>query len=194
MAHMAMMALKNALVNDLRGAWQKLRLLHPQDRFYGFGLYTTDNASYLFATAFTEEGLSAISATYCKKYGGDPCTQSDSLRWSPCDSPLHLEGGDFTNSERIKDEILNRHQDEDNTDEPEQEVFNAALEALLELDKQGLFGAGPVRDKLLLNIWKGDQSDEERIAFARALNAASAVDRFEKELSQGYEAFMKLSK
>jgi hypothetical protein len=189
-----MTELRSALIADLKQAWQTLQIKHPHGKFYGFGLYTTDDATYFYPTAFTEEGLTAVSTTYCEKYGGNINNQRASLRWSPCDSPLHTEGGDFSRSERAKDEFLALNENGDDSDSLEQGVFSAALEALLELDKLGLFGTGAIRGELLLSIWKGDQSDEERIAFAKILNPQSTTERFERELAEGYEAFVQLSK
>ncbi len=85
-------ALKDAFMVDFREAWRQLRAGHANERFYGFGLYTTDTASYLTVTASTEEGLAQVTASYVEKHGGGPELQRTSLRWSPCDSPLHGEG------------------------------------------------------------------------------------------------------
>ena len=44
------------MLAELRAAWASLRGRHPGERFYCFGLYTTDLADYLMVTASTEEG------------------------------------------------------------------------------------------------------------------------------------------
>jgi hypothetical protein len=57
-------ALETTMLVDLRAAWATLRGHHPGERFYSFGLYTTDLADYLMVTTSTEEGLSAVTERY----------------------------------------------------------------------------------------------------------------------------------
>src|SRR5882762_9725479 len=85
-------ALEITMRAELRAAWATLHGRHPGERFYSFGLYTTDLAEYLSVTASTEEGLSEVTQRYVTQTGHDPGAQRLSLRWSPCDSPLHAEG------------------------------------------------------------------------------------------------------
>ena len=85
----------------------------------------------------------------------------------------------------------------DETDEAEGAivlVMNTAMEALRELDRQKMFGSDLERAQLVLGIWKGDQSDEERVDFARGLNPANVVDRFTGELRAGNEASFELAR
>ncbi|NOK60162.1 MAG: hypothetical protein GFH27_549291n355 [Chloroflexi bacterium AL-W] len=42
---------------------------------------------------------------------------------------------------------------------------------------------------MLVNVFKGDQSDEERMAFARQLHEVTLCTQFQQELDQGYEVF-----
>jgi hypothetical protein len=80
----------------------------------------------------------------------------------------------------------------DETQEAEEAValvFDVAVEVLQQLDHEGAFGSGLERARIVLGIWKGDQSDEERIEFARRLNPQAVVERFAKELADGNEAF-----
>ena len=81
-----------AVVTAGASAWATLRGRHPGERFYSFGLYTTDLAEYLSVTASTEEGLSEVTQRYVTQTGRDPGAQRLSLRWSPCDSPFRFRG------------------------------------------------------------------------------------------------------
>src|SRR5215831_12652128 len=85
-------ALETTMRDELRAAWATLRGRHPGERFYSFGLYTTDLAESLSVTASTEEGLSEVTQRYVTQTGAAPGAQRLALRWSPCDSPLHREG------------------------------------------------------------------------------------------------------
>jgi hypothetical protein len=82
----------STLKRELRAAWETLRCTHPDEHFYSFGLYTTALVDYLMVTVSTEEGLSAATKGYIERDGGDPILRQESLRWSPCDSPLHQAG------------------------------------------------------------------------------------------------------
>jgi hypothetical protein len=67
-------------------------------------------------------------------------------------------------------------------------VYDAAVEGLAGLDREGVFGSDLERSRLVLSIW-GDQSDEERVAFARSLNPPAVAARFARELEEGNLAF-----
>jgi hypothetical protein len=73
-------------------------------------------------------------------------------------------------------------------------VFETAVEALQQLDREKLFGSDIERARLVLGVWMGDQSDDERITFARRLNPKSLVQRFAKELAAGNQAFSVLTR
>src|SRR5260370_8414661 len=79
------------MLAELCVAWASMRRRHPDERFYSFGLYTTDLADYLMVTASTEEGLSEATQRYVTRTGRDATAQRAALRWSPADSPLHAE-------------------------------------------------------------------------------------------------------
>jgi hypothetical protein len=42
----------------------------------------------------------------------------------------------------------------------------------------------------VLGIWKGDQSDEERIEFASLLNPRAVAERFAREIADSSRAFV----
>lgn len=218
--------LQSTLRDELRAAWRKLQAEHGQDRLYGFGVYTTETASYLMVTAFSEKGLDTRVAqsvadfgpggrhadlrAFALKNGGtpdDPTWQRQSLRWSPCDSPLHEVGsGLLPRSHGIVQELdfAGRWCDDADLDDDEfeealeqgdpdiDEVFRVIQQALKELDLEGVFGHGPERHRLVLSIWEGDQSDEARYAFAKALNPPTVVARFGREMNDGAQAYDRL--
>jgi hypothetical protein len=96
-------ALKTTMLAELRAAWASLRGRHADERFYSFGLYTTDLADYLMVTASTEEGLLEVTQRYVTRTGRDATVQRAALRWSPADSPLHAEGdGLLAESDRLR--------------------------------------------------------------------------------------------
>jgi hypothetical protein len=208
--------LLSTLRAELRAAWTAIHAAHAQDGLYGFGVYTTDSASTLTVTAFSEAGLdAAVADTLAGKRGKgrDPALQRQSLRWSSADSPLHEEGADLLPESNLLVEELAGEADEDDDfdaddfdedadfddvddgedlDAAAAEVFEIAVQALQEMDEEGLFGAGAERERLVLCVWKGDQSNLERHDFAKMLNPAAVAKRFGEELNEGNRAFYKL--
>ena len=215
--------LQSTLRDELRAAWIKIRDEHADERLYGFGVYTTDSASYLMVTAFSEKALDDNVATSVANFseggkhsklrksaismGGtpdDPVLQRQSLRWSPCDSPLHEKGaGLLPRSDKIVQELDFEGRwdgDEDDDDdfddelqEPEvAEVFQIAVQVLRELDREGVFGVGAERERLVLSVWQGDQSNLARHAFAKTLNPPTVATRFGREMNDGLRAYYKL--
>ncbi len=61
-----------------------------------------------------------------------------------------------------------------------------------ELDREGLFGAGTERERLVLSIWEGDQSNRSRYDFAKALNPPTVAARFGRELNDAARAYDRL--
>jgi len=183
----------STLKRELRSAWEALRRAHPDERFYSFGVYTTEVVDYLMVTASTEEGLATAAKTYCDRDGGDPVLTRASLRWSPCDSPLHAEGATLlAESDGLRRAGPDPYDDTSESSDAIDLVFDVAVRVLRELDAEGIFGRDVERARLALGIWKGDQSDEERIEFGRMLNPKAVAQRFAREIEAGTEAFFKL--
>src|SRR5438309_1453455 len=128
-------ALETTMLAELRAAWSTLKSRHRGERFYAFGLYTTDLADYLMVTASTEEGLSEVTNRYVTKTGSDPATQRAVLRWSPVDSPLHAEGdGLLAGSDRLRGAGPDPYDATPDADEAISLVFDVAIQALKQLD------------------------------------------------------------
>jgi hypothetical protein len=185
---------RSTLLEEVRAAWSTLRHAHSSEVFYAFGIYTTAVVDYLMVTASTEEGLTKVTAEYCARDGGDSITRRASLRWFPADSPLHMEGRDLlAKSEALRSEGPDPYDDSPEADEVISMVLEAAFEVLTTLDHEGVFGVGADRQRLVLNVWMGDQEEEERVEFANLLNPTAVAERFAMESSDGYRAFVELS-
>jgi len=183
--------LESTMLAELRAAWATLRSRHPGERFYSFGLYTTDLADYLMVTASTEEGLSEVTQRYVTERGSDPTAQRAALRWSPADSPLHAEGeGLLVESDRLRRAGPDPYADTPEADEAISLLFDVAIQCLQQLDREGSFGEGLERAQLVLGIWKGDQSDDERVEFASLLNPRPVAERFAREIAEQSRAFL----
>lgn len=176
-------------------AWRTLKKAHAKASFYSFGVYTAELADYLGITASTEEGLDLVTGRYlASSASADPKLMRATLRWSPCDSPLHEHALTLlSKSDALRTAGPDPYDDTPEADAAIALVFEVAVETLQHLDREQLFGTGAVRAKLVLGIWKGDQSDEERIEYARRLNPPPVAERFAKELRAGYLAASKLA-
>ncbi|MCC2669841.1 MAG: hypothetical protein K0Q72_2312 [Armatimonadetes bacterium] len=159
-----------------RNAFLALKRDHPGERFYAFGLYTNELGEYLSPTANTEEAL-------LRRSGGNA---RSSLRWSPCDWEYHLEGNGeyFGQIQRLLDAAPDPYDSSiDEEPDPETEfTFDICVRVLRDLDDEGLFGGDEERSGIVISLWMGDQSDEERVLWAQQLNPEPVWSRFEEEL------------
>ena len=220
MAELDSSLLQSTLHAELRAAWKAVHAAHAGEGVYGFGVLTTDSASTLAVMAFSEKGLDAAVARVLaskRGQGRDPALVRQNLRWSVADSPLHDEGTDLLPESNLLVQELEAEADEDDgfdaddaddfdedaefddiEDEGEEldtlvdEVFELAVEALRDLDEEGVFGSGAAREQLVLGVWKADQSNLERHDFARMLNPPAVARRFGAEMNAGNRAFYQL--
>src|SRR5262249_9798725 len=84
--------LTEAMKAEVRQASEKLHRRHPTERFYAFGVYTTELGSYFVPFACGEDGLRKVAARYVADGSyADLDTAAKELRWSIPDSPYHNE-------------------------------------------------------------------------------------------------------
>lgn len=146
-----------------RQAFTAVRAAHPGETINGFALVSDESAMTLGAVTTSEEALCA---------GGG----KDDLRFNPDEWP-YMEGGEYLDiAYRL---ILPRQQElplEIPFAEFQAGVFEAAIGAMEELDREGLFGAGPVREQLLLLFHVTDAESIE--GAAERLNTPSMYARY----------------
>lgn len=130
---------RETITRELADAWRTLTKRHPDERFYSFGVYTTELADYLMVTAGTEEGLTVVTNRYLAQKASDPFLMRASLRWSPCDSPLHAEGMSLLpESDRLRTAGPDPYEGSEESDAAIAFVFATIVDALQELDRCGL--------------------------------------------------------
>ena len=169
-----------------------------------------DEAVAQYVADFSEGGRAADVRQTMLAQGGtpdDPALWRRALRWSPCDSPLHEVGSPLLpQSDRIIHELdlAGRWADDDEMDDDEfdeaceapdpelDELFRVIVLVLQGLDREGLFGTGAARDRLVLSVWQGDQSDRSRYGFAKSLNPPGVTQRFGREMNDEAQADDKL--
>ncbi len=151
--------LPDALAEGLRLSWRALKEAHPNEHFYFFGIYTTEDAMYAQSMA-----------------GGESRFDHADSRWSAPDSPYLDEGTHFFADAQA---FLN-DRPYDDFDAEVKFRLDAFAQALRTVDGEGLFGED--RGELLLAVWWGDQSTRSMHEQARPLNPPDVFARFERDV------------
>jgi hypothetical protein len=189
-------ALLTHLRRDLYAAactgWDKLREQHPDEHWYAFALYTYDAAGYVIATANSEEALEEVA----RETRGPTADIWVTHRWSPCVWTYHCFGEEhFEASARWVRELHERsYAAVEGAPEAEipDAVFAVCREVLRQMDAEGRFGTGSDREAITINLLMGDQSDEERLEWARELNPPAVVERLEREFADAVRVYTRV--
>jgi hypothetical protein len=182
--------LKNLLADACRGAFSYVRKQHDNESFYCMGLLTPGLFGYVVPTAMTEQGLDSVVREYQAKprYVNEPIDRLRfSLRWSPADSPLHLEGNKYFEEVNTLMPLISKELYEIDTDGGWDEferfatrIKDAIIEVLAMIEKEGYFGTNQEREQVFVSILRDDQ-DDSILQIGRRLNPPATVARFEKE-------------
>src|SRR5262249_31348424 len=142
----------------LRKAWQQVRRQGPDETFYTFGIETDSDITDLYPLCNTEEEYEAQGG------GLEPSVD----KWIGCaneGSELYRAGGKHNGP--LAQEV-NRYVFEDHSKDPEaaflqrkKRLLKVFEQALVQLDKEGFFGSGKKRHKVLLKIEFVDPSEDE---------------------------------
>lgn len=190
--------LEKTLYDNAKLAFRKIFAAFAEEEIYGVALYTSDEHLYVRPTCFTERGLDEVAQRYKEKEYSALFSfeeMREKLRWSPCDSPRHLA---FEDCLKEADQIVGSAghimygpdtMGEFASEEAEMEgdamyyaIPKVFIKVLQRLDNEGVFGTGKAREKILVNIFKGDQATEEMLDFAQRLNPASVYARYAAEI------------
>ena len=171
-------ALVEALMEAADRAYRTLKEAHPEARFYFYGLFVNRDVLFVGPTAGSKEGLRA-AATKSGESGA-----KRKLRWSSSHSPHHLAYEEhFEPVQALLDARPDPYELE--PDDFAAEVgtrLESCFEALRRLDAAKLFGEGPERHALLINVFAGDQTDKTRLEYASRLNPPEAVSTLQRAL------------
>jgi hypothetical protein len=176
--------LQVAIEASCRRAWEGWSKKNPDERFYAFALYTTMDADYFVPSASGENGLAKVARQYIKRKSFATIDEAKSqLRWSLADSPYHTQGERYNKgvdeeldaapipydkSERVADKVIKARLD-------------TAVAALQSLDRQGIFGKGAQRRKIILLVEAGDRDQEWALKLAKRLNTKNVYSTYAKQ-------------
>ncbi len=159
---------------------------HAGERFYCVALYTSGEYGYLVDSISTTEGLEKVAKKYLEdknyqdKWGTLDVAMQE-LKWSACDSPYHCEfDASFDRVSEILDSLWEAVDDgsDDEYMNTCKEIHETCIAALVKLRDSGLFN----NDQVIFNLLTGDQSDEERLLNAEAVNSETVLGWFRNEL------------
>ncbi len=172
--------LRRDVLEAARAALADIRAKAGDDPLYAFALYSDDDAGTIIPAANTERGLASKA-----KYYGDR-VELQYLRWgtaeweyegrpganhfnSICDRLLSLAMSDAV--PRGKGFVAHRWH-----------VYEVAIKALEDLDREGVFGVGKARQEMTVFCTISDSNDARRLEreSARRLNPPAVFRRFMK--------------
>ena len=161
--------LQDALERAAFDAFKQSALRLRGETFYCASLYTSDGYGYVCDTVSTIEGLKTVA----ERYFGDGSYRTleetmQRLKWSPCDSPYHIENEHlFTECNRIIDEIWGAidFKNEEEADRAYRELHTVFVAVLRKIRAANIFDP-----KCVITLLAGDQSDEARVANTEEIN------------------------
>lgn len=185
--------LKAALIAATVQAFARFQEVAQAESPYVFGLYICREGTAITPTANTEAGLGWMAQEYARKYGKSKNLYQQSLRWSPWDWAYHAQGQEFY--AEVEDLLESTWSEADCRYFLEAEkVFQVCREALAQLDREAVFGTGVLRESLLINLFRSDQTQAQLLQEARYYNSPKACDRLATELHQGQAVFFQKSR
>ena len=172
--------LRQEIADATKRTFTSLREQHAGETFYAFALCTDDDAGTVFAAANSEEGLRRTAEKHAADSDESPETWMEELRWLPDDwDSGEKEAEQFDAVQQMTDIRQFADQGEKAGQRRRQQVFRTFIQALKDVDAEGLFGTGGQREGMTVLLWITDSDDEEQIKqWARELNPAPAFERF----------------
>ena len=165
-----------------RGAFSAVMAAFPEESFYYFALITTGDGLRPGPSASSLEGLRRTLED-CRAHGEE--VDPSELRWSEADSPHNLFGDEFFQDvERAFLEVGDHRTWGQEEFLEEVAVRYTAMEgALSELDREGFFGEGEARNRVVINVVAPGEEDEG-VVLERAsrLNPEEALAQLRADL------------
>lgn len=170
--------LQEAFHKDLADAWRRQRERAPDDTPYAFVLYGVEDTPEFTAHVLTEEGLTRVAERYVDEGMHETLEEArEDLRYSVPDSPMFAKSLETLPSvATLFQPVASRLGETAGY----KLLAEAAIEALKDLDKEGVFGAKRQRERLLLACITEDTDVDWTDKSAKALNSSAAYKRFQK--------------
>lgn len=171
-----------------RATYADLRAQNPGEQFYAFALYDCDDATGPQVSANSEQKFQELLARHRPSYEkqGRPFgpRQEAVYRWGTAEWWYEAEGGEhFAPASALLEELSAAASERDAYPEFRAHAFAALTGALCELDREGVFGTGPERDRVTVFASLSDSRDAWwlREESARLANPPAVYEAFERE-------------
>lgn len=188
-------SLKDLLRKIIQNALEKFYQKSKTETPYAFGFFTSSDYGYLEITGNTIEGLENKITEYSELDSFEDKTKEElknELKWSPCDWQYHCEYDInellifedlyLAKIDVLKCDVFDKY-DEDKAEEfIETEITKPLNKILIEVLKELNIENHLNVKNITLGVWKGDQSDEERIEFVTKINSKNLSDVFVTEI------------
>ena len=163
-------------------AFRRSAAQHRSETIYCAALYTSGEYGYVYDTISTSEGLDQVAERYLRKRSFDNLEQAvRDLKWSPCDSPYHLENEHlFERSNELLSQLWNavRQNSACDSDRVYREVHSVFVDILKTVRSSNIFPSD-----CLITLLAGDQSNEVRVVNSEEVNSPSICRAFAAELT-----------
>jgi len=164
---------------------------HHSESIYCAALYTSGEYGYVYDTISTQEGLNRVAEHYLRKGSFDNFEKAvHDLKWSPCDSPYHLENEHlFEKCNQLLREIWGslRKQPERDSDSVYRDVHSVFVKVLKKVRSSNIFPSD-----CLITLLAGDQSNEVRVVNSEEINSQAVCHAFASELMLNNDRLAKL--
>jgi hypothetical protein len=157
-----------------RRAFTSVREAHPAESFYCFALVTTTDGLRPMAWGVSREARERASS----RDGAGP----GEIQWSEAEAPTPLfPDGDFTDAEELF--VYGGGGLPPKAAEAAIHLrFTAMERALAELDREGFFGVGSERHRVVINVLVRDEPNEVILARAARLNPEESLADIRRDL------------
>lgn len=176
------------LSTAVKSILENFYLEHPTDNMYAFALVAPAEGTSISCSIATEQTLSDIAQWYAlqgyEAKSGDTLTiLRQLLRWANPDDGWYFYS--FQEDEPILTE-LNKAFDSKIIKMFDGTTEVICIEALRQLDRDGAFGIGEIRQQITLGFTYGEDP-EDFVKFAAQLNSPDTVWRTQRELKDSYD-------
>ena len=177
-------AIENSLVAEGGAFFRNFQKQNPRETIYGF-LFELSGLGYAAAAAIaTEESLARFAQECEDDYDGDLERAKDELRWAgPENGWYQSDDKHFRSTNKLLElaEECGLYPEYDGT------LEKIALSAIQRMMSDGVFGLPSEREKVVLGICHtgGDNSEEDFLRWASAVNSPAVIQRLEAELKKG---------
>jgi len=191
-------AFRSALLEATRQAWEELKQRLPGERIYGFSLGLHALGSRVGpAFAQSEEGLTraaleSVQRGYSARTGDALKLLRANNRWYASEGWIESEESYFRKAGDLLEVRFGSAWEEFVDNGTTGVVFETCRQVLRTMDAEADFGTGIDRELLTLNLYLGDQSDEQLIGWAKEVNTPENALRFAAELATGHVAYKQI--